>query len=42
LAGLFAPSPITGFATIGGTVLSNLRAVRTWLENLLTIASAEI
>jgi hypothetical protein len=42
LAGLFAPGPITGFATIGGMVLSNLRAVCAWLENLLTVASAEI
>jgi hypothetical protein len=30
------------FATIGGMVFSNLRAVCAWLENLLTVASAEI
>jgi len=42
LAGLFAPGPITGVGTIGGTVFSNLRAVCARLENLLTVAAAEI
>jgi hypothetical protein len=42
LACLFAPSPITGFCAIGGTVFSKLRAVSARLENLLTVAPAKI
>src|SRR5262245_33754721 len=42
LAGLFASGAITGFVAIGSTVFSNLRAVCSWLENLLTIVSAKI
>ena len=34
--------PITSLCTIGGTVFSKLRAVCARLENLLTVAAAEV